>query len=72
MIYMCRRRGALGVATEALHADDVDMLRLYHPDMEPLAGFVEVADAQKYLLGLRLDVIARREFERSILSRTHS
>lgn len=72
MIYMCRRRGALGQATEALHADDVDMLRLYHPDMEPLAAYEKVEDAQKYMICLKLDVIARREFERSILARTKS
>lgn len=72
MIYMCRRRGALGVATEALHADDVDLLRLYHPDMEPLAGFVEVAAAQKYLLQLRMDELTRKVMDRQILSRTRT
>lgn len=72
MIYFCRRRGALGIATEVLHADDVDLLHLYHPDMEPLAAFKEPAEAQRYATGLSMDVIARREFERSILARTKS
>lgn len=72
MIYMCRRRGALGVATEALHADDMDLLRLYHPDMEPLAGFAKVGDAQRYMIQLKLDEITRKTMDRQILSRAHS
>lgn len=71
MIYFCRRDGAIGIATEVVHADNVDALRLQRPDLEPLAGFKDPQEAQRYSTGLAMDVVTRREFERSILSRSH-
>lgn len=67
MIYVCRQRGALGVATTAVLATDFDEFVSKYPELEPLGACQNEAELQRCSLGISMDRLARQEYERGIL-----
>jgi hypothetical protein len=67
MIYICRKRSALGVATEAVDAKDFDEFVSKYPELEPLGACQNELELRRYGLNLSMDKLAREQYERSIL-----
>lgn len=67
MIYVCRQRGALGVATTVVEATDVTELATKRPELEPLAAFCTQEEVNRFARDMWGDRIWRQEYERGIL-----
>jgi hypothetical protein len=67
MIYVCRKRNAQGIATEAVFAKDFDEFVVKYPELEPLAACQNEEETRRYGLGISMDKLARQEYERGIL-----
>jgi hypothetical protein len=67
MIYVCRKRGALGIATEAVSARNFDEFILKYPELELLATCQNEMETRRYALGISFYKLTRQEYERSIL-----
>ena len=68
MIYVCRKRNAQGIATEAVFAKDFDEFIVKYPELEPLAACRNEAETRQHGLAISMDKLARQEYERGILS----
>jgi len=68
MIYVCRKRAAQGIATEAVFAKDFDEFVEKYPGLEPLAACQNEMEVSRYGISISMDKLARQEYERGILS----